>query len=227
MIGQVRLAVTRHMWLLQGAHLAATSLLDVACPRALVAGVNLTMRAETTAVLSRAGMLAAVRNFPCIPCDALMPGKQPADQSRAWRLPAVCNVRPGIPCKQQSSTCRDIFCWQKSARLGLPRTGAAKRWTRAATGMRGRRPAWCTCWRRSPSASSPARRCRATRCTCTAPPSTRTAAPAASPCARPPLRVHFSVTPTLNLRRALLRRVPEAVGQSADMPGALPHGTSK
>ena len=73
--------MTRHMWLLQGAHLAATSLLEVACPRALVAGVNLTMRAETTAVLSRAGMLAAVRNFPCIPCDALMPGKQPADQS--------------------------------------------------------------------------------------------------------------------------------------------------
>lgn len=55
------------MWLVQAAHLAATSFLDVACPRALVAGVNLTLRAETTAVLSRAGMLAAVRNFSCSP----------------------------------------------------------------------------------------------------------------------------------------------------------------
>lgn len=51
----------------QGLHLAATSFLDSACPRALVAGVNLTLRAETSAVLSRAGMLAAVRlrRTPC------------------------------------------------------------------------------------------------------------------------------------------------------------------
>ena len=46
-----------------GAHLAMTSFLGWACPRALVAGVNLTMRAETTAVLSKAGMLAQVAPY--------------------------------------------------------------------------------------------------------------------------------------------------------------------
>lgn len=45
---------------LVGAHLACTSFLGPACPRALVAGVNLTLRAETTAVLAKAGMLAQV-----------------------------------------------------------------------------------------------------------------------------------------------------------------------
>ena len=45
---------------LVGTHLAATSFLSADCPRALVCGVNLTMRAETTAVLSKAGMLAQV-----------------------------------------------------------------------------------------------------------------------------------------------------------------------
>ena len=44
---------------LVGAHLAATSFLPGGCSRALATGVNLTMRAETTAVLSRAGMLTA------------------------------------------------------------------------------------------------------------------------------------------------------------------------
>ncbi|KAK9841867.1 hypothetical protein WJX81_008145 [Elliptochloris bilobata] len=44
---------------LVGVHLVVSSFLGSACPRALVAGVNLTLRAETTAVLSRAGMLAA------------------------------------------------------------------------------------------------------------------------------------------------------------------------
>ena len=43
---------------LVGAHMACTSFLSAECPRALVAGINLTMRAETTAVLSKAGMLA-------------------------------------------------------------------------------------------------------------------------------------------------------------------------
>jgi acyl transferase domain-containing protein len=43
-----------------GTHLACTSFLGVDCPRALVCGINLTMRAETTAVLSKAGMLAQV-----------------------------------------------------------------------------------------------------------------------------------------------------------------------
>ena len=43
---------------LVGAHMACTSFLSTECPRALVAGINLTMRAETTAVLSKAGMLA-------------------------------------------------------------------------------------------------------------------------------------------------------------------------
>ena len=42
---------------LVGAHLAATSFLPGGCARALAAGVNLTVRAETTAVLSKAGML--------------------------------------------------------------------------------------------------------------------------------------------------------------------------
>ena len=46
---------------LVGLHLACTSMLRVDCPRALVAGVNLTIRAETTAVLSKAGMLAQAR----------------------------------------------------------------------------------------------------------------------------------------------------------------------
>ena len=41
-------------------HLACTSFLTPSCSRALVAGVNLTLRAETTAVLSKAGMLAQV-----------------------------------------------------------------------------------------------------------------------------------------------------------------------
>lgn len=50
----------------QGAHLAVTSFLDGACPRALAAGINLTLRAETTAVLSRAGMLAVVRAMTVI-----------------------------------------------------------------------------------------------------------------------------------------------------------------
>ena len=43
---------------LVGAHMACTSFLSAECPRALVAGINLTMRAETTAVLSKASMLA-------------------------------------------------------------------------------------------------------------------------------------------------------------------------
>jgi acyl transferase domain-containing protein len=47
---------------LVGAHLAATSFLAAACPRALVCGVNLTLRAETTAVLAKAGMLAQARS---------------------------------------------------------------------------------------------------------------------------------------------------------------------
>ena len=45
---------------LVGTHLASTSFLSADCPRALVCGINLTMRAETTAVLSKAGMLAQV-----------------------------------------------------------------------------------------------------------------------------------------------------------------------
>ena len=49
---------------LVGAHMACTSFLSAECPRALVAGINLTMRAETTAVLSKAGMLAQVRRQP-------------------------------------------------------------------------------------------------------------------------------------------------------------------
>lgn len=60
---------------LVGTHLAATSFLSADCPRALVCGVNLTMRAETTAVLSKAGMLAQVTpqshlsaEYP-MPCD--------------------------------------------------------------------------------------------------------------------------------------------------------------
>lgn len=43
-----------------GAHLACSSFLRADCPRALVSGVNLTIRAETTAVLSKAGMLTQV-----------------------------------------------------------------------------------------------------------------------------------------------------------------------
>ncbi len=43
---------------LVGVHLACSSFLPDGCPRALAAGVNLTLRAETTAVLSKAGMLA-------------------------------------------------------------------------------------------------------------------------------------------------------------------------
>lgn len=43
-----------------GAHLACSSFLRSDCPRALVSGVNLTIRAETTAVLSKAGMLTQV-----------------------------------------------------------------------------------------------------------------------------------------------------------------------
>lgn len=41
-----------------GTHLACTSFLPGGCPRSLSAGVNLTIRAETTAVLAKAGMLA-------------------------------------------------------------------------------------------------------------------------------------------------------------------------
>ena len=43
---------------LVGAHLACTSFIPGGCYRSLAAGVNLTMCAETTAVLSKAGMLA-------------------------------------------------------------------------------------------------------------------------------------------------------------------------
>jgi hypothetical protein len=42
---------------LVGAHLACTSFLPGGCSRSLATGVNLTIRAETTAVLSKAGML--------------------------------------------------------------------------------------------------------------------------------------------------------------------------
>lgn len=42
-----------------GAHLACTSFLPGGCLRSLSAGVNLTIRAETTTVLAKAGMLAA------------------------------------------------------------------------------------------------------------------------------------------------------------------------
>eukprot|EP00887_Chlorella_sp_A99_P003342 scaffold26.g3342.t1 len=44
---------------LVGAHLAATSFIPGGCARALAAGVNLTLRAETAAILSMAGMLAS------------------------------------------------------------------------------------------------------------------------------------------------------------------------
>ncbi len=43
---------------LVGAHIACTSFLSETCQRALVCGVNLTTKAETTAVLAKAGMLA-------------------------------------------------------------------------------------------------------------------------------------------------------------------------
>ncbi len=84
---------------LVGTHLAATSFLSADCPRALVCGVNLTMRAETTAVLSKAGMLAQV-----IPL-------------------AICTAR--IPCAlstQQRHTCRGIPtpCSCKSSKAGPP-----------------------------------------------------------------------------------------------------------
>ena len=42
---------------LVGAHLACTSFLPGGCSRALATGINLTLRADTTAVLSMAGML--------------------------------------------------------------------------------------------------------------------------------------------------------------------------
>ena len=45
---------------LVAAHMCCTSFLAPSCPRALACGVNLTLRAETTAVLSKAGMLAQV-----------------------------------------------------------------------------------------------------------------------------------------------------------------------
>ena len=53
---------------LVGTHLAATSFLSADCPRALVCGVNLTIRAETTAVLSKAGMLAQVTRSVLADC---------------------------------------------------------------------------------------------------------------------------------------------------------------
>ena len=52
---------------LVAAHMACTSFLSAECPRALVAGINLTMRAETTAVLSKAGMLAQASSQPGAP----------------------------------------------------------------------------------------------------------------------------------------------------------------
>ena len=57
-------------------HLACTSFLTPACPRALVAGVNLTLRAETTAVLSKAGMLAQVGRLGS--AQRAAPGPTPA-----------------------------------------------------------------------------------------------------------------------------------------------------
>ena len=53
---------------LVGAHLAATSFLSPACPRALVTGINLTLRAETTAVLAKASMLAQANILHCVSC---------------------------------------------------------------------------------------------------------------------------------------------------------------
>ena len=53
---------------LVGAHLACSSFLGPSCPRALVTGVNLTLRAETTAVLAKAGMLAQVPAAMCQHC---------------------------------------------------------------------------------------------------------------------------------------------------------------
>ena len=65
---------------LVGAHLACSSFLTRDCPRALVAGINLTMRAETTAVLTKAGMLTQVGVLKLTHCTSL----QSYAEKRHW-----------------------------------------------------------------------------------------------------------------------------------------------
>ena len=77
---------------LVGAHLAATSFLAASCPRALVAGVNLTLRAETTAVLARAGMLAQARAPCAIPPCLLLPSLAASAASATQWLPLDCST---------------------------------------------------------------------------------------------------------------------------------------
>ena len=69
------------------AHLAATSFLPGGCRRALAAGVNLTVRAETTAVLSKAGMLAV--DGRCKTLDAAADGYMRGEACVAHLLEAA------------------------------------------------------------------------------------------------------------------------------------------
>lgn len=76
--------------------MAATSFLTGACKRALVAGVNLTLRAETTAVLSRAGMLAAVSSqTPCHTSCGHRPVLASIDKAHPFHSSSLVMSQPG------------------------------------------------------------------------------------------------------------------------------------
>ena len=128
---------------LVGTHLAATSFLSSDCPRALVCGVNLTMRAETTAILSKAGMLAQVTPKCYLLADlitALSTQLNPGTASvwaRRWNM--VTYLPEG---KGAAST---LDHQAKQCGTGVCRTGAARPWTRRQMATCAERAALCTC----------------------------------------------------------------------------------
>lgn len=77
---------------LVGVHLASTSFLPGGCSHALATGVNLTLRAETTAVLSKAGMLTM--DGRCKALDASADGYMRGEACIAHLLEVTCQHLP-------------------------------------------------------------------------------------------------------------------------------------
>lgn len=77
---------------LVGVHLACTSFLPCGCSHALATGVNLTLRSETTAVLSKAGMLSI--DGRCKTLDAAADGYMRGEACIAHLLEALAECEP-------------------------------------------------------------------------------------------------------------------------------------
>lgn len=96
---------------LVGAHLACSSFLGPACPRALVTGVNLTLRAETTAVLAKAGMLAQVPASKNQQCLNTIPGKQDEKKRKFPTTPDLASSSGPLVFPRYGPSCRTPSDW--------------------------------------------------------------------------------------------------------------------